>query len=428
MAKDYDWDVEVNDEELKDWDKNSSMSKSANNKSLPKSEVKSDIVYQTRISLSKERRRITAIVLILLFTFVFVGHGKSLFIFIILIILAFIIYDMVRIKFTIKEEELIAIPNSKTFSKSVKYLCCELGFVKVQQSSFGKLFDYGTISVDINDSIVLFPYIKSPNKAKDFLDECIKNSQIALYKITKNETYENYLDLSLKAAQIATKYGEIDIYQIAKSLDVKMSRAVAIMTVLENLDIVEKGNLQDKRKALISSAAIELMIEQHKNGELLPHNEEVSTDNDTEITPQSEPVNNTVITEIEKNIPIEYIDYLSGEEFENFCAFLLLQNGFENVETTKISGDHGGDIIAHKDGIRYAIQCKCYSHTVGNKAIQEAYSAKRIYKADVCVAMTNNYFTKPAQEEAQELNVKLWDRDYLIYVLDLELNMRKLIN
>ena len=69
-----------------------------------------------------------------------------------------------------------------------------------------------------------------------------------------------------------------------------------------------------------------------------------------------------------KNIDI---DIMSGEEFESFCAKVLQDNGFENVNMTKASGDQGVDIIAFKDGVRYAIQCKRYSNSVGNKAVQE---------------------------------------------------------
>ena len=37
---------------------------------------------------------------------------------------------------------------------------------------------------------------------------------------------------------------------------------------------------------------------------------------------------------------------VSGEDFENYCARLLIKNGYINVETTKGSGDHGVDVLA----------------------------------------------------------------------------------
>ena len=106
-------------------------------------------------------------------------------------------------------------------------------------------------------------------------------------------------------------------------------------------------------------------------------------------------------------------DALSGHDFENFCAELLRKNGFEKVEVTRASGDHGVDIMAHREGIVYAIQCKRYESNVGNAAIQQIYAGKAIYDADIAVVLTNRYFTKQAEMEAECLHVKLWDRDRL---------------
>lgn len=112
------------------------------------------------------------------------------------------------------------------------------------------------------------------------------------------------------------------------------------------------------------------------------------------------------------NIPNDY-DNMDGHQFEYFCADVLKKNGFENVEVTQGSGDHGIDILAEKDGITYAIQCKCYSSDIGNAAVQQAHTGKSIYKKDIAVVLTNRYFTAQAKEEAAALGVKLWDRDKL---------------
>lgn len=106
-------------------------------------------------------------------------------------------------------------------------------------------------------------------------------------------------------------------------------------------------------------------------------------------------------------------DNMDGHQFEYFCASLLEKNGFVNVSVTQGSGDHGIDILAEKDGITYAIQCKCYQSNIGNSAIQEAHSGKGIYKKDIAVVMTNRYFTRQAIDDANSLNVKLWNRDQI---------------
>lgn len=106
-------------------------------------------------------------------------------------------------------------------------------------------------------------------------------------------------------------------------------------------------------------------------------------------------------------------DNMDGHQFEYFCADILRKNGFENVEVTQGSGDHGIDILAEKDGITYAIQCKRYDKPVNNSAVQQAVAGKGIYKKDIAVVLTNNRFTPQAKEEAEALGVKLWDRDKL---------------
>ena len=106
-------------------------------------------------------------------------------------------------------------------------------------------------------------------------------------------------------------------------------------------------------------------------------------------------------------------DDMEGHQFEYFCADVLRKNGFEKVEVTQGSGDQGIDIIAFKDGIKYGIQCKCYSADIGNKAVQEAFSGKTFYNCHVGVVLTNRYFTASAKELAEKNGILLWDRNKL---------------
>lgn len=106
-------------------------------------------------------------------------------------------------------------------------------------------------------------------------------------------------------------------------------------------------------------------------------------------------------------------DNLNGLEFEKYCAYILFKSGYENIKITPSSGDHDIDILAEKDEITYAIQCKCYSDNIGNAAVQQAHTGKSLYHKDIAVVMTNRYFTQQAIDEAKTLGVKLWDRDKL---------------
>lgn len=109
----------------------------------------------------------------------------------------------------------------------------------------------------------------------------------------------------------------------------------------------------------------------------------------------------------------EDFDLMEGHDFEYYCAELLRKSGFQEVEVTKSSGDYGIDILAEKEGVTYAIQCKCYTSPVGVKAIQEAYAGRDYYDRMVGAVLTNQYFTQPAVDAARKLKILLWDRDYL---------------
>lgn len=107
------------------------------------------------------------------------------------------------------------------------------------------------------------------------------------------------------------------------------------------------------------------------------------------------------------------MDELDGHDFEFFCADLLRESGFVDVEVTRGSGDFGADILAEKEGVTYAVQCKCYDSPVGVAAVQEAFAGRAFYDCMVGAVMTNQYFTSPAVTAARKLNILLWDRGYV---------------
>lgn len=121
-----------------------------------------------------------------------------------------------------------------------------------------------------------------------------------------------------------------------------------------------------------------------------------------------------------KKYEIHSLDEIEGHEFEYYCAELLKKRGFIDVTVTKGSGDYGVDVLAEKDGVTYAIQCKAYATPVGVKAVQEAYAGREFYDRMVGAVLTNQYFTKPAVEAAKKLKILLWDRGYLDSMIEEE--------
>ena len=98
---------------------------------------------------------------------------------------------------------------------------------------------------------------------------------------------------------------------------------------------------------------------------------------------------------------------MAGLEYEKFVADYLKRKGYWGVKVTRASGDFGIDVIAHKNGKKYAVQCKYYSAPVGVSAVQEAVAGKAHYGCNAAMVVTNNVFTKAAETLAADNGVKL---------------------
>lgn len=141
------------------------------------------------------------------------------------------------------------------------------------------------------------------------------------------------------------------------------------------------------------------------------------------------------------DIPLSVIDkfgngdtYEQGRQFEEYVAQIYRVMGYHAKTTTQLraegklppsiqarggSGEQGVDVVVpvynQQSGLeeRIIIQCKHYNKKVDNGAVQEIHSAKAMYNGQLAVVITNNYFTKPAQELAAANGVRLIDREGL---------------
>jgi restriction system protein len=114
-----------------------------------------------------------------------------------------------------------------------------------------------------------------------------------------------------------------------------------------------------------------------------------------------------------RDLQMDQVDAMAGEEFEHFCGYLLKRNGYKHIKVTQASGDQGIDIIAEKNGKTCGFQCKRYTGFVGNKAVQEVWTGHNFYKLDEAVVLTNSEFSDSAIELAESLGVRLVDRPRL---------------
>lgn len=105
------------------------------------------------------------------------------------------------------------------------------------------------------------------------------------------------------------------------------------------------------------------------------------------------------------------IDEMDGATFEHFCADLLRVNGWTDVRITPASGDHGIDITAEKDDIKWGFQCKRWNGTkVDAVAIGQTYKGKALYECDMVAVITTSTLTAQAEGEAKQLGIKVWGR------------------
>jgi hypothetical protein len=114
---------------------------------------------------------------------------------------------------------------------------------------------------------------------------------------------------------------------------------------------------------------------------------------------------------------------LQAVPFEEFLAEVFREWGYQ-VETTKVTGDQGVDLIVSRNGARTAVQAKGYiSSTVGNSAVQEAFTGMKIYKCQRCAVITNSTFTSSARQAATAVGCVLIDGEMLPSLIDGEMQI-----
>ncbi len=104
------------------------------------------------------------------------------------------------------------------------------------------------------------------------------------------------------------------------------------------------------------------------------------------------------------------IDTMTGIEFEEYFAAVLRGLGYE-VATTKTTGDFGVDLVATRDGTRTAVQCKRkQGGAVGAAAVQQVVAGAPMHDCSATMVVTNNLFTRAAQQLAVAHDCELVDR------------------
>jgi HJR/Mrr/RecB family endonuclease len=104
---------------------------------------------------------------------------------------------------------------------------------------------------------------------------------------------------------------------------------------------------------------------------------------------------------------------LSGTDFEKLLYRLFEAMGYAVQQTGKV-GDQGGDLILNRELERILVQAKRYGdYSVGNKAVQEAATAKDYYNCTKSMVVTTTSFTPEAVTLARANNVELIPKQQL---------------
>jgi len=101
-----------------------------------------------------------------------------------------------------------------------------------------------------------------------------------------------------------------------------------------------------------------------------------------------------------------------GIELENALMRLFKKRGCE-VQTTKISGDGGVDLIVKIGDAEIWCQCKGHAKPISVAPIREIAGVCSRSTAHPAVFAVNG-FTKPAQVAARELGVQLFDANHIV--------------
>ena len=106
------------------------------------------------------------------------------------------------------------------------------------------------------------------------------------------------------------------------------------------------------------------------------------------------------------------------QQYELMCHSLLESSGW-NVFLTEAGADFGVDLVATKNNLKVAIQCKKHKNTIGIKAVQEVFSGGKYHDCKYMIVCSNVGYSKSAKKLALNLGVELLHHDYLMVLDDI---------
>lgn len=224
---------------------------------------------------------------------------------------------------------------------------------------------------------------------------------ISTYKPNISKIMGELDPLFFEAGELIIKNDKASIGMLQRWFKIGFNRAARVMDQLADMNVVGEELGTKPREINMAIEDFIFLKENYKEIVMLYKNGELSGEGKTFLKDENDA------------FTMNMVDNMDGHSFEHFCAELLRKNGFVNVSVTPGSGDQGVDVLAVKDGIKYAIQCKNYASPLGNTPVQEVSAGKTFYHCHVAVVLTNSVFTEGAKQLAEATGVLLWDRKKL---------------
>jgi len=115
----------------------------------------------------------------------------------------------------------------------------------------------------------------------------------------------------------------------------------------------------------------------------------------------------------------DIIKNCTWQSFERLISRLVMAEGFSGARVVGQSNDHGADIVASRNGVRWVFQAKHWNKPVGVEVIDATLNATQVYKGKVPVIVSSNGFEQKAYAQQKVLlsngiPLQLWGPEELI--------------
>jgi restriction system protein len=118
----------------------------------------------------------------------------------------------------------------------------------------------------------------------------------------------------------------------------------------------------------------------------------------------------TLFAEVQKGSSVSILDGMSWQEFEMLVGEAFRRGGYTVSETGGGGADGGVDLVLHKDGEKFLVQCKQWKALkVGVSIVRELYGVMAAEGATGGFVVTSGIFTQEAKDFAEGRNIDLID-------------------